>query len=325
MTGEFDMIARLFAPLTDGRPGTFDLRNDAATFVASPGHETVVTLDTLCEGIHFLSDDDPAGVARKLLRVNLSDLAAMGARPFGYLLSLARGTSQDDRWLEAFAAGLKEDQKLFGITLLGGDTTRTEKGLVLSLTALGEVPIGKALPRSGAQPGDSVVVSGTLGDAALGLCILQGKSFGLGAADRAHLIDRYHRPQPRLQLGHRLVGVARACLDVSDGLLGDLEHIAQASEVAIQLDASALPLSAAARSALDADARLFGDVVGGGDDYELVFTVPASARPELARIESESGIPLTVIGEVLLGPARVEVLDSEKRVLQFERRGWTHF
>lgn len=325
MAGEFDTIARLFAPLTKGRPGTFGLQNDAATYAATPGHETVITLDTLCEGVHFLSGDDPADIARKLLRVNLSDLAAMGARPFGYLLALARGTSQDDSWLEAFAEGLGEDQKQFGVTLLGGDTTRTEGGLVLSLTALGEVPVGKALSRSGARSGELIVVSGTLGDAALGLRVLRGEHFGLDDACCSQLVDRYRLPLPRLQLGQRLIGLASACLDVSDGLLADLMHIAEASGLKLRINAAALPMSAAATSAMAANSNVLCDVVSGGDDYELAFTLPVALQPELSKIASDSGVSLTIIGEALSGAAEVEILDALGQPMPFERRGWTHF
>src|SRR5690349_11979564 len=249
--GEFERIRRFFAPLA--APGALGLRDDAALIDGPDGQHYVLTADAIVEGVHFLSEDPPAQVAQKLLRVNLSDLAAKGAEPVGYLLVTALPRARDEAWLEAFAAGLAADQARFGIGLLGGDSTATDGPATLSVTALGRVASGRAVLRSGARAGDSIYVSGTLGDAALGLQALRGELPGIAAEARDFLAGRYRLPQPRLALGQRLVGVAHAMMDISDGLVADLGHIVEASGVGAVIEAALLPLSPAARSVIAAD------------------------------------------------------------------------
>ncbi|TVQ29832.1 MAG: thiamine-phosphate kinase [Geminicoccaceae bacterium] len=313
--GEFELIGELFAPLATD-PAALGLRDDAAVLPATTD-ELVVAKDALVQGVHFLATDPPASVAQKALRVNLSDLAAMGARPVGYLLALVRPPGIDDAWLEGFAAGLAADQARFGLTLLGGDTVKTPGPLVVSLTILGRVAPGTALRRAGARPGDDVWVSGTLGDAALGLHVLQG---GWAPADEeamAYLVERYRRPEPRLALGQALHGLASACQDVSDGLVQDLGHIAWNSGVAIRVEAPALPSSPAAADAPDALIQ----ALSGGDDYELVFTAPKDARFRLQALSSE--VPLTRIGRVEPGEG-VTVFDADGQPMTLTKRGWSH-
>ena len=221
---EFDLIARYFAPLAAGEAGAFGLTDDAAVLTPSPGWATVTTADAMVAGVHFLPEDPPDLIARKLLRVNLSDLAAMGARPRAYLLTTAFPAAIDDAWLAAFTEGLAADQAEFGIHLLGGDTVSTPGPLTLSLMALGEARDGAVLRRSGAKPGDTVYVTGTIGDAALGLDSLRGHLSGLGPRQAEYLAGRYRLPQPRMACGPRLLGLAHAALDVSDGLVGDLDQ-----------------------------------------------------------------------------------------------------
>src|SRR5258706_8312921 len=280
--GEFALIAELFAPLAAKSEGAFGLKDDAATLRLPPGEELVVTVDALVEGVHFLRDDPARTIARKALRVNLSDLAAKGAQARNYLLALSLPGWIDNEWLKSFAAGLAEDQARYGVTLLGGDTTSTPGPLTLSITALGSVPTGRMLRRQGAKPGDVVFVSGTIGDAGAGLEILQGKAGPLIAGAREDLIRRYRLPEPRLALGRGLLGIASAALDVSDGLVADLGHIADVSGVHISIDAPLVPLSAELVSLWGRETSACLRAATAGDDYELAFTAPAAARSAVA-------------------------------------------
>lgn len=320
--GEFDLIAQLFAPLSDSEHG-LSLTDDAALFAPSPGHTTVLTTDTVVAGVHFLSDDPPDLVARKALRVNLSDVAAMGAVPRGYLVNLSVADANDDAWLDGFAAGLAEDNRSYGVTLYGGDTVRTPGPTTISITAIGEVRIGRALRRSGASVGDSLFVSGTIGDGIAGLRVqdLQGR---LTAAEYDYLVDRYRLPQPRTTLGPRLLGLASAALDVSDGLVADLRHICDVSNVGAVVEASRVPLSTATRAAIGTGVLTLEDVLGGGDDYELLFSASPGLRPTLARLAEELGLPITEVGAVVDGKG-VRVVDDAGQEMALRHAGHTHF
>lgn len=319
---EFQIIAQLFAPLAQSFPGALGLTDDAA-LLPPDTHETVVTVDAMVAGVHFLPDDPPDLVARKLVRVNLSDLAAKGAVPFGVLLAAAfpHGTGQD--WLERFAHGLGQDMGEFGIALIGGDTVATPGPLTLSLTAMGRVAAGRAVLRSGAQAGDVVWVSGSIGDGALGLRAARGQ-LTLAPEHMAALADRYRLPRPRVGLGPCLVGLATAGMDVSDGLIQDLGHLCRASGVAAIVDAAAVPLSPGARAALDQDQSLLATILTGGDDYELLFTAPSSATASLLELAERSGVPLTAIGRMQVGSG-VTVHDASGHVLSLGQGGWRHF
>lgn len=294
--GEFDLIARFFAPLAG--PGALGLKDDAALMRPAPGCELVLTTDTVIAGVHFREGDPPGVIAKKALRVNLSDLAAKGARPLGFLHALTLNRNVTDAWLEDYARGLGEDARAFGAPLLGGDTTSSQGPVTITITALGEVPYGTALLRSGARAGDALYVSGTIGDAALGLACLTGDLL-LPKTERSALVERYHLPQPRVNIGQALRGLASAAVDVSDGLVADTGHMASASGVAIILDRDAVPLSAAARKAVSSDPRLWEKILAGGDDYEIAFAAPESA--EIARVARDTGVPLTAIGRVTAG------------------------
>lgn len=326
MRGEFETIARYFAPLAAGAPGAFGLQNDAAVFSVSAGCEAVVTVDAMIAEIHFLADDPPDHVARKLLRVNLSDLAAMGARPLGYVMTTAFPKEIDAPWLERFVAGLAADQKTFGLSLLGGDTVSTPGPMALTLTAIGEVEAGRGLTRSGARPGDHIYVSGTIGDGVLGLLALKGKLPDLSEADRTALAERYHLPRPRLALGQALVqrGLATAALDVSDGLVGDLGHITAASGIGARVEAAAVPLSPAARRALDADPSLLSTLLTGGDDYEILFTVAPAQAGDIADLAQGGGLDLTRVG-IMVEETGVATLDARGDRLPLRQHGWQHF
>ena len=326
MIGEFELIARYFAPLAQGQPAALGLTDDAAVLTPPAGRELVLTADAMVSGVHFLPEDDAGSVAQKLLRVNLSDLAAMGATPLGYLLTCAWPKTIEEAWVAGFAKGLAEDQQRFGIGVLGGDMTATPGPLTLSLTALGHVAPGRALRRSGAKAGDRIYVSGAIGDGALGLLVLTHRLHGLSREAHDALAERYHRPTPRVELGQALSqrGLAHACLDVSDGLVADLGHIARTSKLAARIRAQAVPLSPAAREALAESLELFPLLLTGGDDYELCFTASPGDAPAIETLARELGLPLTAIGEMVEGEG-VRVLDRDDQAISLTRAGWTHF
>jgi thiamine-monophosphate kinase len=320
--GEFEQIARFFAPLAG--PGGLGLLDDAALIDCRAGRELVVTADAIVAGVHYLPDDPPELVARKLLRVNLSDLAAMGARPLHYVLTTALPRELGPKWLARFAAGLGEDQRRFGVELLGGDSVGTVGPAVLSLTAIGEVAAGRAVRRSGAKPGDLLWLSGTIGDAYLGLRLLRGAYSGLAAQHHDYLIHRFRIPEPRTELGPRLSGLAHAMIDVSDGLLADLGHICETSRVAAVVELDLLPLSPAAMVVGQGDPAIRPRLATGGDDYELLFSASADAEQPLAALSSRLGIPITKIGRIEPG-AGVTLLDTDGRAITLDHTGYRHF
>ena len=320
--GEFERIARFFAPLA--APEGLGLVDDVALIEGPPGFQYVLKTDAIVEGVHFLPDDPADQVAQKLLRVNLSDLAGKGASPVGYLLTTSLPRERDEAWLEAFAQGLARDQREFGISLMGGDSVATVGPVTLSVAAIGRVRRGEAVLRRGAMPGHAVFVSGTLGDAALGLKAIRGELPGLSAGDRAFLADRYRLPRPRLALGQRLVGIAKAMMDISDGLVADLGHICEVSGVGAVVEAARLPLSPAARAAIAAEPVLLTAALAAGDDYELLFTAPPDAEKRVTALSSELGVPVTPVGRIEPG-AGVRVLDAKGAAIPLTGAGYRHF
>ncbi len=317
MLGEFDLIAKYLVPLAAQEPGADGLTNDAAALRLDPGKSLVVTTDTMVEGVHYLPSDPAALVARKLLRVNLSDLNAMGAEARGYLLNLTLSKDWKEAWVADFAQGLAEDQEIYGVCLYGGDTTSTPGPTTLSLTALGCLPEGEELRRGTAKAGDLVCVSGTIGDGALGLLVARG---ALTGPHSESLRQSYRLPEPPMELGPKLRGLASAALDISDGLLADLGHIASQSGLAARVRSPDLPLSRAVAEALAQDPELLKLVLTGGDDYQLLFTLPPGRLPELLeRVED-----VTVIGQMSEGQG-VTAVDQHKRPIEIENAGWTHF
>ncbi len=314
LPGEFALIARHFRPLAG--PGALGLADDAALLAPPPGRELVLTVDAMVAGVHFLPDDPPDLVARKLLRVNLSDLAAKGAVPLGYLLALAAPRTTPDSWFAGFAAGLAQDQAAFAIALLGGDTTSTPGPVTLSLTALGHVAPGGMIRRAGAQAGDLVFVTGTIGDGALGLLASQGRL----ADPTGTLRQRYLLPQPRL--GLLRPGLVSAGMDVSDGLVQDLGHLCRAAGLAAEIEAALVPLSPAARAAGPA---FLPTCLTGGDDYELLLAAPAAAEPALAAAAAEADIPLTRVGRFHPGPPGVILRGPDGVAMPLASGGWSHF
>lgn len=312
------LIARYFAPLA-GAAG-LGLRDDAALLAPSPGRDLVLTTDALAAGVHFFPDDPPDAIARKALRVNLSDLAAKGARPEGFLLTLALPSDWREPWLAAFAEGLGADARGFACPLIGGDTVRTSGPLLVSITAVGSVAAGRMTRRDGAQPGDLLYVTGTIGDAALGLLARAG-SLRVDAASRTHLVARYLEPQPRLAIIAALVRDAHAAMDVSDGLIGDLTKMMGVAGVGARIEAAAIPLSPAARAAIGDDEALWRRAVTGGDDYEILCAV---APQNAGRFAAAAGVSVTRIGHVTAAPA-VVVTRADGTVASFEQTAYQHF
>jgi len=329
LPGEFELIARYFAPLARAFPGAYGLLDDAAVISPASGNELVVKTDTIVGGVDFLPDEPADLVARKGLRVNLSDLAAKGAVPRAYLLDLVIPDTVDELWIAAFVAGLAHDQAEYGMHLIGGDMSSTSGPITIAVTALGEAPIGRIIRRGGARPDDIVFVTGTIGDAALGLSVLDSTRSALDAASTAFLVDRYRLPQPRVVLGPRLIGIATAGLDVSDGLVADLRHICEVSRLRAVIEAKSVPLSPAARVAIAGEPRRLAMAFTGGDDYEILFTAPPAASARIGDLSRSCGVPITPIGRmtVLSGDdqPRVVVLDGLGHPLSFASEGWMHF
>lgn len=316
---EFSLIHRYFAPLTKGDKGALSLQDDAALITPTPGKQLVITTDAMTENVHFFAGDEPFNLARKLLRVNLSDLAAMGATPLYYLLACVFPRSTPESWIKDFTRGLASDNQEFNIHVLGGDTTSQDGPLTLALTAIGHVEHGKALTRSGAKPGDMLYVSGTIGDAALALLYLEAKKSCPEA-----LLSRYYLPQPRIALGPMLLPFASSAMDISDGLLQDASHIARNSQVELVIHAKNIPLSPAARIMLTDTAALLPTILTGGDDYELLFTAPPAYRQAILALAEETGVAITEIGLVQEGSG-VNCLDKEGKEIYVAKGGYQHF
>jgi len=325
-SGEDSLIARYFRPIATD-PGAFRLGDDAAILKVS-GDDIVVTTDAIVEGVHFLSDDPPDTIARKALRMNLSDLAAKGAIPAGFVLTLALREA-NDAWLAPFARGLGEDAAQFGCPLLGGDTVSTPGPLMISITAFGRVPPGKIVHRSGAKPGERIVVTGTIGDAALGLDILRGGAVAAVLADDAAakemLVGRYRVPQPRNALANAVRDHASAAMDVSDGLAGDLAKLCAASGVSAVIDAQSIPLSAAAATLLARGTIGIEAIVSGGDDYEILCVIPENRFEAFAQAAALAGVAVTSMGTVIAGPSVPKFLDAQGRQIALKRLSYSHF
>jgi thiamine-monophosphate kinase len=324
--GEFDLIGRYFAPLATD-PGAFGLADDGAVFDVPIGETCVVTTDAMVSGIHFFASDAPRTLGWKLLAVNLSDLAAMGAAPLGYTLDIALPKdwtgSHTETWLADFSRGLMQCQAQFETSLLGGDTVSTTGPMALALTAFGSAPRDKVLRRAGAQAGETVWVSGTIGDAALAVKNRTGWMPPDGLS-LAHADKRLDMPFPRLALGKALRGVATAAADVSDGLAADLGHICRASGVGAEIRFADVPLSAEMRTLIAADPGLMATVLAGGDDYELVFTAPAGAEAQVRAASEAARTPVYNVGRIVAGEG-VRIEGPNGRPIVLERLGFAHF
>lgn len=326
--GESEIIAGYFAPLASD-PGARRLIDDAASLALPAGRELVLTVDAVVEGVHFPEGEEAGCVARKALRVNLSDLAAKGAAPIGYLIALALPDDWTPAWLTSFAAALAADQAEFGLSLFGGDTLRTPGPLMVSITAFGHVASGRMVERGAAGPGDGLFVSGSIGDAALGLILRTepklAARWGLSEQEAGFLLDRYQTPRPRLELGEALVGSASAAMDISDGLVGDLEKMCRAARLAAAIDGRLVPLSAPARKAIAAEPGLLSTALTGGDDYEILAAVPPAQKAAFVEKARQAGVPVAEIGAFSAGKPRVAVSGPDGRRMSFGRTAYAHF
>ena len=328
LSGEERLIARYFRPLAT-HPGAFGLIDDAAALTPPAGCDLVLKTDGLICGVHFFASDPADAVAKKALRVNLSDLAAKGASPVGFLLALALPEGIAPSWLEAFAHGLGEDAQAFGFPLLGGDTDRTPGPITISIAAVGAVPHATMIRRTGARPGDRVVVTGTIGDAALGLLLRRDPAiaakWGVNSDGEDYLKSRYLIPQPRNALIDALRTYATAAMDVSDGLVGDLAKLCRASGVAAEVDIERVPLSHAARTACARQPAVLEAVLTGGDDYEIIATLRPESIDAFRRAALARGVAVTEIGFVMAGEGSVRFIDRNRRVVRFAQPSFSHF
>lgn len=327
-SGEDRLIARHFGPLATAK-GALAFGDDAAFYAPPPGYELVLTTDAVVAGVHFLPEDPADTVAKKALRVNLSDLAAKGAVPAGCLMTIALPDNVSDGWLGNFAAGLKEDCEHFGCPLYGGDTVRTPGPVSISIFAFGTLPQGTMVRREGAKAGDHLFVSGSIGDGALGLHLLlepaRKTTWQMSEVDARLLIDRYRLPRPRVGLHDAVRAHASAAMDVSDGLLGDLAKLCQQSQVSARVEVAKLPLSSAARHVLQMDPALIERVATGGDDYEILCAV-APDHCERFRLAAEAaGVPIAEIGQIMEGNAPPQLIAADGKKLEFARTSFSHF
>ncbi len=323
------LIAAYFAP--QAGPGGLGLRDDAALATPRPGHDLVVTVDMLVAGVHFFADDPPDAVARKALRVNLSDLAAKGASPLGYLLGLALPTDWTEAWLATFAAGLADDARTYACPLLGGDTVATPGPLTVSITAFGEAGAGRMVPRTGARAGDALYVTGTIGDAALGLRVRLDEPAdaawlaALDAGSARALLTRHRRPEPRLALREALRAHARAAMDVSDGFRGDLRKLLALEGLTATIRAADVPLSDAVRAAIRLEPCLLETALSGGDDYEILCAVAPDSAAAFEGAAQAARVACTRIGFAEAGNAPVAILGEDGSPLAFARDSFQHF
>ena len=325
ISSETELIQTYLAPLARGMPGAFGLTDDAALLSHEPGTDLVITSDPIIAGVHFFASDRPGDVAWKALAVNISDLAAKGAEPFAYILTLAFPAPPEHAWMETFADGLRVAQEAFGCRLIGGDTDVTPGPMSIGITAIGRLPSGMFVHRHGAKAGDHVFVTGTIGDAAVGLAIRRDPQlFGhiLTDADRSLLVGHYLRPHPRLELGAALRAYASAALDISDGFLKDLGRLA--GNLGIDLNFDALPVSSPVRAALARDVAVTDTILGGGDDYELLVAVPSDAVEAFSRSAAGLGVLVSDIG-VLQAGRPIRVFASDGTQIETSHFGYDHF
>ena len=318
---EFEMVQKYFLPLTMGRDEAGGLLDDAAIFSVPDGMDMVISSDTLNSGTHFLEDEKPENIAHKCLRVNLSDMAAMGATPCAYQMNLAFNAYPDEPWVKAFSGALLEDNEKFGVFCAGGDTTVAEGSLLVSLTIFGFVPKGKAVKRSGAKEGDVIVLTGPIGRAAVGVKSLLGL---LELDNPEPFLSICHKPEPRTPLSPAIAQYANAAIDISDGLIADLTHVCDASGLSGELQLGAIPFTDETVALLKAGIVNVETLLTGGDDYEIAMAVAPSNINALSEAAKAVGLDLSVVGEFKAGEG-VHVMNEGEGELEFKQTGWTHF
>ena len=319
--GEFELIAQYFAPLSG--QGSFNLFDDAALLTPKPNHSLVITQDAIAQDIHFFADDPPYLIAKKALRVNLSDLAAKGATPISFSLALGLANDWSEEWVSEFAKGLAQDCEQFNIDLSGGDTFKTNTGFIISITAIGEIPDGHYTSRLGASEGDAIFVTGTIGDGALGLLARQGKLKQVADDYLNYLTDRYLLPLPRTDFAPLIQEYASASMDISDGLVADLEKLCAASSVGAEIAIDNIPLSPAAKAVIELESDYLGRALTGGDDYEILFAVPQTKLSAFEEALIKFSIPVSQIGEITC-EQEVILFDSNGKKINFEKKGYDH-
>jgi len=327
-SAEDRLIATYFRPLAK-HPGALGLSDDTAVLTPPAGDDLVITADALIGSVHFFPDDAADMVAKKALRVNLSDLAAKGAKPLGFLLTLALPKSADESWIKQFARGLGSDAEFYGCPLLGGDSVRTPGPVAISITALGRVPKGTMVRRRGAQAGDAVLVSGTIGDAALGLelrdVVTAARRWKLENRFHYHLIRRYLLPQPRTGLAEAVRGNATAAMDVSDGLVGDLTKLCRVSDVSAEIEVARIPLSEGARAVVASEEAAIERILTGGDDYEILCTVPPDRLGAFLAAADQARVPVANIGRITDGAGAPRFVGRDDKTMLFKRTSYSHF
>lgn len=321
-SGEFEWIARYLAPLSGD--GSFGLVDDAALLELPAGKRCVVTQDAIVERIHFLPGDPPELVARKALRVNVSDIVAKGALPFAYCLALGVPDRWHDGDMEAFAGGLRSDQDNFGLTLAGGDTCRSPDQLHVCVTMFGLVEPKRYVSRIGADPGDGIFVTGTIGDAAIGLRVAMREMLAPND-ERTHFLDAYQLPKPYLAMSAIVAEFASASMDISDGLIGDCRKLCTASHVSAELQRDAIPLSAAVRRCVETDGGSWSHVLTGGDDYQVLCTVKPSRCEDFVGTAATAAIPVSRIGTIVEGKKGTVTLDIDGDQVSIDGDSYTHF
>ena len=324
LPNEFELVRRYLKPLVLDHEAAACLKDDCAVFGVNSGQEIVISVDTLIADLHFFKNDPPKQIAQKILRVNLSDLASSGAKPKFYFLAMSLPSTIGIEWIEQFCLGLEADQAKFGISLLGGDTTSTPGPLSLTATVIGEVPKGNAIRRGGASEDEDVYLTGVIGDAALALSLIKTKGLDTVSKNFSVLLDRYRLPQPRTVLAPDLRQIASACIDVSDGLAADLEHICKTSGIAADIKMSCLPISETARILLREDIKNWQTIINGGDDFELLFTAQPHFSKAIEKLSKEKKIRINCIGKTKRG-SRIRFFDPKGKLFTVKKSGWQHF
>ena len=323
------LIAEFLVPLAAGFPGAFALADDCAVIAPRDGDELVVTTDALVTGTHFFADEDAGAIAWKALAVNVSDLIAKGATPLAYLMTLALPEAPERAWLRAFSSGLRRAQEAFGCHLAGGDTDRTPNKLSVVIAAFGTVPEGSIVRRSGARPGDLVYVSGTIGDATLGLRLRREASLGgrcgLKKAARDHLDVRFRMPVPPIGIATVVRSCSCAAMDISDGLVKDFHRLCRASGVGGIIEAARVPISSHARTVIDGGGATLVDLLTGGEDYEVLAAVRPDRAEEFEKQAKAARTQVTRIGAIAQADEGITVIDKAGRPMHIAKTGWDHF